>query len=295
VRFRRLTAQTLRANEDSGSTAIDSALSAFNETFAVASEGAPASCCPNDAAMGSWASASGVCGWGRFGGCLDSFAQAFEMVDQVKQDHQHGSALSTWYARLMLELVAAGPFSWIRSSEDAPPRIFDVPESRKCGVYLFTVPTAKGHLIYWVGQTSLAIGARLATHSREFMAGTYNVLDMADLHNGKRTVRWQGLWWRKSSVDRYEEYLLNACNVAPLTLAQLQATRIYVVPTTKDRRLLARLEAFIVHTLCEDPVVGSILDRGYSLAPKWSKEEPIQLRVRGPGFRGLAEVLEVQL
>lgn len=175
-------------------------------------------------------------------------------LNRLQVSAEMGSVLTHLPGMLaeMLELATIGPFSWIRSSEEAPPRIFDVPESRKCGVYLFTVPTARGHLIYWVGQTSQAIGTRLATHSREFLAGTYNVLDMADLHDGKRTVRWRGLWWRKCSVDRYEEYLTNAHQVAPLTLAQLQATRIYVIPTAKDRRFLARLEAFIVSTLCQD-------------------------------------------
>ena len=58
------------------------------------------------------------------------------------------------YSRRMMELEVIGPFSWLSSSADAPPRIFDVSASTKCGVYLFTVPMAKSHLIYWVGQTS---------------------------------------------------------------------------------------------------------------------------------------------
>lgn len=194
---------------------------------------------------------------------------------------------------MMLELEAIGPFSWIPSSADAPPRVFDVAASGQCGVYLFTVPTAEGHLVYWVGQTSQAFRARLATHSREFLAGTYNVLDMPDLREGKRTVLWQGLWWRKDSADRYEEYLLSAGRVALLTLAQLRATHIYLIPTPKDRRLLARMEAGIVNTLYTDPDVGSILDRGYSLAPRTEREDPLQLRLTGPTFRGLPSVLEV--
>ena len=81
----------------------------------------------------------------------------------------------------MLELETIGPFSWLSSCDDAPPRVFDSPASNKCGVYLFTVPTAESHLIYWVGQTSQPVRTRLATHSREFLAGTYNILDMAEL------------------------------------------------------------------------------------------------------------------
>nr|PZN13897.1 MAG: hypothetical protein DIU78_26770 [Pseudomonadota bacterium] len=93
----------------------------------------------------------------------------------------------------MLELEAVGPFSWI-ASDGSPPRLFDVPEGRKCGIYLFTVPTAEGNSIYWVGQTSQPIRSRLATHSREFLAGTYNVLDVADLHVGKRTKWLRSRW-----------------------------------------------------------------------------------------------------
>jgi len=194
---------------------------------------------------------------------------------------------------MMLELETIGPFSWISSCVDSPPRVFDVSASSKCGVYLFTVPTTKGHLIYWVGQTSQPVRARLTTHSREFLAGTYNILDMAELREGKRTVLWRGLWWRKDSADRYEEYLLNAGQVAPLTLTQLRATHIYVIPSPKDRRLLARLEASIVNTLYADLEVGSILDRGYNLAPRWNTEDPVQIRLTGSSFRGLPSVLEV--
>lgn len=193
----------------------------------------------------------------------------------------------------MLDVEAIGPFSWIPGAPDAPPRIFDVPESRKCGVYLFTVPTAEGCLAYWVGQTSQPVRTRLATHSREFLAGTYNVLDVSHLREGRRTVVWRGLWWRKGSCERYEEYLLSAGQVAPLTLAQLRATHVYLIPTPKDRRLLARLEAGIVNTLYADPEVGSILDRGYSLAPRWENEAPISVRLTGPRFRGLPSILEV--
>jgi hypothetical protein len=193
----------------------------------------------------------------------------------------------------MLELEAIGPFSWISSSMDGPPRIFEVPASRMCGVYLFAVPTGAGNLVYWVGQTSEPVRKRLTTHSREFLAGTYNVLDMAELREGRRAVLWRGLWWRKDSPDRYEEYLLNAGKVALFTLAQLRATHIYTIPTPKDRRLLARLEAAIVNTLYADPAVGTILDRGYSLAPRRKTEDPIQVRLTGPSFRGVPSVLDV--
>jgi hypothetical protein len=193
----------------------------------------------------------------------------------------------------MMEFDVLGPFSWIPPSTGAPARIFDVPESSRCGIYLFTVPSAGSRLIYWVGQTSQPVRARLATHSREFLAGTYNILDMEKLRSGERAVLWQGLWWRKDSADRYEEYLLRAGEVAPLTLDQLRSTHIYTVPTPKDRRLLARLEAAIVNALYADPEVGMILDRGYSLAPRWETEDAIQVRLNGPSFRGLPSVLHV--
>jgi len=186
-----------------------------------------------------------------------------------------------------VELTTVGPFSWIADSTEAPPRIFAAPESRECGVYLFTVPTVKGNLIYWAGQTSQAFRSRLQTHSREFLAGTYNILDIPDLLEGKRNVRWKGLWWRKNSPNRYEEYLRCAGEVAPLTLKQLQTTCIYLIPNEKNRRFLARLEAAIVHNLYANPEVGLILDQGYSLSPRWENEEPIQVLLTGPEFRGL--------
>lgn len=191
----------------------------------------------------------------------------------------------------MIELEVVGPFSWISSSADDPPWLFDAPEANNHGVYFFTVVTARGQQIYWVGQTSQPIRTRLATHSREFLAGTYNILDMAKLRDGQRVVVWKGLWWRKDSANRYEEYLLRASEVAPLTLAQLRATHIYIVQTAKDRRFLARLEAAIVKTLYTHPEVGEILDRGYSLSARWRDEEPIHVQINGPEFIGLPRQL----
>ena len=192
-----------------------------------------------------------------------------------------------------LELPVVGPFSWIPSSADDSPRVFDVPESRKCGLYLFAVSASAGELIYWVGQTSQPVRTRLATHSREFLAGTYNILDISKLRACQRHVVWQGLWWRKDSPDRFEEYLLRAGDIAPLTLAQLRATRVYILHTPKDRRLLARLEASVVAALYADPEVGSILDRGYSLSARWATEEPIDVRLEGPSLLGLPRMMRI--
>lgn len=192
-----------------------------------------------------------------------------------------------------MELDILGPFSWIPRAPSSPPRIFDAPESKTCGIYLFTVPGDEGLHIYWVGQTSQPVRTRIATHSREFLAGTYNILDVDKLRAGERAVLWKGLWWRKDSADRYEEYLLRAGEVAPLVLSQLRSTHIYIVPAPKERRFLARLEAGIVNALYNDPDVGTILDRGYSLAPRWETEDVVQVRFRGPEFRGLPRVLSV--
>lgn len=193
----------------------------------------------------------------------------------------------------MVDLHVAGPFSWIRSAINDPPRVFDAPESKVCGVYLFAVIAAEGDLIYWVGQTSLPVRRRLATHSREFLAGTYNILDVQNLRALQRVVAWRGLWWRRDSVDRYEEYLLRAGEIAPLTLAQLRATRVFIIPTPKDRRFLARLEAAIVQALNASDAVGGILDRGYSLSPRWDAEEALEVELKGPRFIGMPRKLTI--
>nr|PZN13898.1 MAG: hypothetical protein DIU78_26775 [Pseudomonadota bacterium] len=66
-----------------------------------------------------------------------------------------------------------------------------------------------------------------------------------------------------------------------------------MISTPKERRFLARLEAAIVNTLYADPEVGSILDKGYALAPRWENEKPSWVRLLGPGFRGLPTTLVV--
>jgi hypothetical protein len=191
-----------------------------------------------------------------------------------------------------MRVEVLGPFAWLKSEGDHTPWLFDAPEARRCGVYLMTAATQAGWIIFWVGQTSRPFRERFATHSREFLAGTYNVLDATELQTGRRTVRWYGLWWRKGSPERYDEYLAQAGDVAVHTRALLRAARVFFIPLDPNKRILARIEAAIVNTLYADPNVGAILDKGYHLAPRWPTEPPAEIELIGTTFLGLPEVLE---
>lgn len=193
-----------------------------------------------------------------------------------------------------MQLSVTGPFGWLPSSDYFLPRVFDVPEGRARGVYLFTVPADTGQLIYWVGQTTQPFQTRLRDHVRQYFAGTYSVLDPDGLAKCQRVVLWKGMWFRKDAADRFEEYLDAAGNIAAHTRRLLQASQIFLMPAQKDKRLLARIEGAIVNCLYADSTVGHILDRGYHVAPRWENEEPLEtLRVDGPDFLGLPRDLSV--
>jgi hypothetical protein len=52
----------------------------------------------------------------------------------------------------------AGPFSWFGASDASA--VYAAEEVQRCGIYLWTVPLAEGHLIYYVGETGSSFNAR---------------------------------------------------------------------------------------------------------------------------------------
>lgn len=193
-----------------------------------------------------------------------------------------------------LDVEVLGPFSWMPSDSSDAPCLFTAPAGRLSGVYLWTAPRPDGYLVYCVGYTTRPFVQRFRSHTREFLAGTYNVLDAAELLAGRRKQVWHGLWFKKESLHRLEEFFSRSAEITAHTRELLRTFRVFFIPVDAPRRVLARMEAALMNQLYAGPAeISSIPDRGMQLSSRWRDETPIPVKLRGPVFLGFPPSFDI--
>lgn len=200
-----------------------------------------------------------------------------------------------------MDVEIRGPFCWLRSSPRGDPWLFTAPEARDVGVYLWAVPYLRASLVCWVGFTTRRFEMRFREHTMWYLAGTYTILDTQELLAGRRVELWHGMWTGRRSVERVDEFLLRAGDLAPKTRELLQTFRVYLLPIELNapkkpqRRILARIEAAMVNCLYQaPPEIADIMDKGYHLEPRLPDEPPIHVDFKGgPELHGIPRSLDV--
>jgi hypothetical protein len=166
-----------------------------------------------------------------------------------------------------------GPFGWPKFDGKLKP----VPKSP--GVYLLTVEYQSGYLIYAAGITRRPMPERFREHTREYMNGIYNVLEIAAMKAGFRREIWHGLWLGKHPRERLAEYKNRRLEIQEAARKQLAGFRIFTADIGTRPRILERFEAAIMDALYKQPMpLCDIPDRGMMLAPRRKSEAPIVVR-----------------
>ena len=91
-----------------------------------------------------------------------------------------------------------GPFGWPKY-ESGLPLLLEIP-----GVYLMTVKHQDGFLPYGVGVTRRPMRERFVEHTRAYVKGEYNILDLNAAERGTREVLWKGWGWTPEKRADYE-------------------------------------------------------------------------------------------
>ena len=170
-----------------------------------------------------------------------------------------------------------GPFGWPMFEGKLKP----VP--KKPGVYLLTVEYQNGYLIYAAGVTRRPMPKRFREHTREYMNGIYNVLDIVAMQSGFRKEVWHGLWMGKHPREKLAEYKERKPEIQKAVRDQLAGFRIFAADIGTAPRILERLEAAIMENLYKQPMpLCDVPDRGMMLAPRWESEIPIVLKNKCP-------------
>ncbi|GIW31825.1 MAG: hypothetical protein KatS3mg071_1999 [Meiothermus sp.] len=181
-----------------------------------------------------------------------------------------------------------GPFAWpgFEQTVGLPP----IPP--KPGIYLQTFEHRGGYLIYLAGITRRPAPARFREHTRKYLNGDYNVLDVDAAQQGRRQEVWHG--WGYARAHR-EEFEARKQEILEAVHRQLAGFRIFVGDVGDGPRLLERLEAAIMGCLYQQPPpICEIPDKGMFLAARRPAEPPITVRsVCSVVLHGLPAYLEV--
>jgi len=84
-----------------------------------------------------------------------------------------------------VSLEFSGPFSWL--SSDLATSIFEAAAARAAWIYLWTVETQDGYVIYYVGETGAEFRQRMRQHWCEQMAGMYTSTTRSGLRSATNT------------------------------------------------------------------------------------------------------------
>jgi hypothetical protein len=167
-----------------------------------------------------------------------------------------------------LTLNVLGPFGWPRLEGQA------VTLPKMPGVYLMTVPYQDGFLPYGVGITRRPMRNRFVEHTRSYLKGEYNVLDIESAKTGVRKILWQGWGWTPEKRSDFES---RKKEIESAARALMSDTRIFVLETGTVPRVLERLEAAIANHYYRQSDI--LFDRGMLRMPRWATEDPLLARL----------------
>jgi hypothetical protein len=171
-----------------------------------------------------------------------------------------------------------GPFSWL--SSDPATSIFEAAAARTAGIYLWTVDTPDGHLIYYVGETGVAFRQRLYQHLSQQLSGMYHIYEPGLFAVGQKHALWRGMYGRgrESGLAMFVERLPT---LAPALADFVRLLRFHLAPLACQTRLRRRIEAALAyHLSCQPGLVGAFQDAGIRYATKRTSEAPVEVLCR---------------
>ena len=192
-----------------------------------------------------------------------------------------------------LNLEFHGPLAWV-SADDAA-FIFDSEISKNPGIYLWTVGTPKGHLIWYVGQTQSPFHQRMKEHFKEQMSGMYEVYEPRAFAQGEMKKIWPGMYG-KGEERRAPRFLNEMPSMCEAMVELAKIIRFFVAPMEGDRRLHRRVEGGIGRYLQEQPgAVGNFMDPALRYeSPRFEGEDPLEVRIKcPPEVLGMPDRLEL--
>jgi hypothetical protein len=172
-----------------------------------------------------------------------------------------------------IELTFSGPFAWLPG--EAVDSLSDVPVGRRQGIYLWTVPTTKGELVYYVGQTGRSFTLRMQEHLSEQLSGRYRLYEPSAFMHGEKKLLWRGVYG-PGSEPNVAGFVQQLPALAPALVQVVSLMRFHVAPANCEDRLRQRIEAAISKYLHgQEGAVGTFQDDDVRYVPRRFDEEPV--------------------
>lgn len=164
-----------------------------------------------------------------------------------------------------------GPFSWL--GHEGTASIFDAPEGKESGIYLWTIQIYEGELVYYVGKTNRSFSQRMKEHFKEHLAGFYHIYSPNEFRKGERKPLWEGMYLRHKTPSMQE-----LARVYPIISAQIieMATiyRFFIAPIDANQRVLERIEYALAKHLYKQPgKIGAFQEQGLNYRSRLETEK----------------------
>ena len=183
-----------------------------------------------------------------------------------------------------------GPFGWFDDAGIPP-----LEKAGKRGVYLWTIPTELGELVYYVGETKRSFSERMKEHLKEQLSGMYHIYEPTSFASGVKYVLWSGMYRPDIEEGGLGEFVNRLPKLADSLVGFVHLMRFRVALLDCEDRTRKRIEAALSQHLRQQPEpVGSFQDAGINYSPRKPNEEPILIRCSPTEeIRGLPATIEV--
>ncbi len=165
-----------------------------------------------------------------------------------------------------------GPFSWL--GHEGTNSIFDTPEGKKFGIYLWTVQFEQSELVHYVGKTNRSFSQRMKEHFEKHLAGFYHVYSLEEFRRGERKPVWRGMYLRRKTPP-----IIELAKIYPTISSQIidmaNTYRFFIAPLDAERRILERIECALARHLSAQPgKVGTFQEPGLNYRSRFASEQP---------------------
>ncbi len=185
-----------------------------------------------------------------------------------------------------------GPFAWFNA--DSVQSIFEVAEGKKSGVYLWTVTSPEGELVYYVGETGRSFAQRMEEYLRDQLSGMYHIYDPNIFPNGEKRMLWPGTFDKKHPAKLVDFVAYLPALVEPL-IGFVQVMRFHLAALDTEDRIRKRIESALAdHFYKQNGIVGAFQDEGIHYDRRSEQESPLLVTIRASTtIRGLPGSLTV--
>ncbi|MFZ2423432.1 MAG: GIY-YIG nuclease family protein [Anaerolineae bacterium] len=182
----------------------------------------------------------------------------------------------------LIELNFGNPVAWFRQND--VPGIQDVTTASNPGIYLWTVQTDSGELVYYVGETGRSFVARMAEHLTQQLSGMYHIYEPESFRNGVKHALWRGAYGQEKEPSGVAGFLDLLPTIAPSLASFVRLMRFRLAPLDAERRLRERIEVAIALHLKDQPdPIGSFQEEGVRYRRRLPDEVLVTVTCRADG------------